>query len=153
MISSFSFSNISIHLLSEVKVAQSCRTLCDPMDYTVGGILQARILDWVPFPFSRGIFPNQGSNPGLPHCRRILYQLSHQGSPKALREDVFLLLLSRSVVRTRHQVQDILCLVAVLLQFLPRLSLGFPPCMCLSVSSSLLTKTPVIEFRIHLMAV
>ena len=28
----------------------------------------------------QGIFPTQGSNPGLPHCRRILYQLSHQGS-------------------------------------------------------------------------
>ena len=32
----------------------------------------------------QGIFPTQGSNPGLPHCRRILYQLSHQGSPKIL---------------------------------------------------------------------
>ena len=31
--------------------------------------------------FLQGIFPTQGSNPGLPHCRRILYQLSHQGSP------------------------------------------------------------------------
>ena len=30
----------------------------------------------------QGIFPTQGSNPGLPHCRRILYQLSHQGSPQ-----------------------------------------------------------------------
>ena len=30
----------------------------------------------------QGIFPNQGSNSGLPHCRQILYQLSHQGSPK-----------------------------------------------------------------------
>ena len=39
---------------SEVKVAQSCLTLCDPMDYTVHGILQARILEWVAFPFSRG---------------------------------------------------------------------------------------------------
>ena len=29
----------------------------------------------------QGIFPTQGSNPGLPHCRQILYQLSHQGSP------------------------------------------------------------------------
>ena len=29
-------------------------TLCDPMDYTVRGILQARILEWVAFPFSRG---------------------------------------------------------------------------------------------------
>ena len=31
-----------------------------------------------------GIFPTQGSNPGLPHCRQILYQLSHQGSPRRL---------------------------------------------------------------------
>ena len=30
----------------------------------------------------QGIFPNQWSNPGLPHCRRILYQLSHKGSLK-----------------------------------------------------------------------
>ena len=32
----------------------------------------------------QGIFPTQGSNPGLPHCRRILYQLSHNGSPRIL---------------------------------------------------------------------
>ena len=32
----------------------------------------------------QGIFPTQGSNPGLPHCRRILYQLSHKGSPGLL---------------------------------------------------------------------
>ena len=32
----------------------------------------------------QGIFPNLGSNPGLPHCRQILYQLSHQGSPRIL---------------------------------------------------------------------
>ena len=38
----------------KVKVARSCPTLCDPMDYTVHGILQARILEWVAFPFSRG---------------------------------------------------------------------------------------------------
>ena len=31
-----------------------------------------------------GIFPTQGSNPGLPHCRQILYQPSHQGSPRIL---------------------------------------------------------------------
>ena len=35
-------------------VAQSCPSLCDPMDYIVHGILQARILEWVAFPFSRG---------------------------------------------------------------------------------------------------
>ena len=38
----------------KVKVAQSCPILWDPMDYTVHGILQARILDWVAFAFSRG---------------------------------------------------------------------------------------------------
>ena len=38
----------------KVKATQSCLTLCDPMDYTVHGILQARILEWVAFPFSRG---------------------------------------------------------------------------------------------------
>ena len=40
--------------MGEVKVAQLCPTLCDPIDYTVHEILQARILEWVAFPFSRG---------------------------------------------------------------------------------------------------
>ena len=61
-------------------VAQLCPTLCDPLDCSppdssVHGILQARILEWVAIPFSRGIFPTQGSNPGLLHCREILYHL------------------------------------------------------------------------------
>ena len=38
----------------KVQVAQSCPALCDPVDYTVHGILQTRILEWVAFPFSRG---------------------------------------------------------------------------------------------------
>ena len=38
----------------KVKIAHLCPTLCDPMDYTVYGILQARILEWVTFPLSRG---------------------------------------------------------------------------------------------------
>ena len=73
------YTPIKIKLKKIVKVAQSCPTLCDPMDYIVHGILQARILKWVAFPFFRGIFPTQGSNPGLPHCRWILYQRSHKG--------------------------------------------------------------------------
>ena len=48
-----------------VKVAQSCPTLCDPMDYTVHGILQARILEWVAFPFSWDL-PNPGIEPRSP---------------------------------------------------------------------------------------
>src|SRR5574341_1256607 len=38
----------------EMKVAQLCPTLCNPMDCTFHGILQARVLEWVAFPFSRG---------------------------------------------------------------------------------------------------
>ena len=40
---------------SEVKVTQSCPTLCDPMDYIVYGILQARILEWVTISFSNAL--------------------------------------------------------------------------------------------------
>ena len=54
---------------------------CSLPGSSVHGILQARILEWVAISFSRGIFPTQGSNPGLLHCRWVLYFLSHQGSP------------------------------------------------------------------------
>ena len=47
----------------KVKVAPSCPTLCDPMNYTVHGIPQARILEWVAFPFSRG--SSQSMSPAL----------------------------------------------------------------------------------------
>ena len=108
-----------IHSLAWKWKSLSCVWLfCDPME--VHGILQARILEWVASPFSRGssqprnwtrvsciagrfftswatgkpkntggghlsllqeIFLTQESNQGLPHCRRILYQLSHQEVP------------------------------------------------------------------------
>ena len=43
---------LGIFLLEvKVQVSQSCPTLCDPMDYTAHGILQARILEWGAFPF------------------------------------------------------------------------------------------------------
>ena len=44
----------------KVNVAQSCLTLCDPMDYIIHGILQARILEWVALPICRDL-----SNPGI----------------------------------------------------------------------------------------
>ena len=65
-------------------MAQSCPTLCDPVNYTIHGILQARILEWVAFRLLPGIFPTQGWNPHLLHSRWILYQLSHKGSPRIL---------------------------------------------------------------------
>ena len=46
--------NTSLFLLDSESEIQSCPTLCDPMDYTVHGILQARIMEWVAFPFSKG---------------------------------------------------------------------------------------------------
>ena len=52
-------------VILKVKVAQSCLTLCDPMDYTVHGILQARILKWLALPFSRDL-PNPGIEPRSP---------------------------------------------------------------------------------------
>ena len=71
--------------VKESEVAQSCLTLCDPVDCSLPGsslhgILHARILKWVAISFSRGIFPSQGSNLDLLHCRQILYQLRYQGS-------------------------------------------------------------------------
>ena len=48
--------------IMKVKVTQSCPTLCNPLDYTVHGILKARILELVAVPLSRGILPTQGSN-------------------------------------------------------------------------------------------
>ena len=54
----------SVHpyLCPQVKVTQPCLTVCDAMDYTVHGILQAKKLDWVAFPFSRDL-PNREIEP------------------------------------------------------------------------------------------
>ena len=47
-------SDLALKVTVKVRVDELCLTLCDPMDYTVHGILQAGILEWVAFPFSRG---------------------------------------------------------------------------------------------------
>ena len=80
----------------KVLVAQPRPTLCDSVDCSspgssLHGILQARILKWVAIPFSSGIFPTQALNPGLLHCRQILYHLSHHN-------ELFVYRLSHSVV-------------------------------------------------------
>ena len=128
----------------KVKLSQSNLTLCDPMNYTVYGILQARILEWVAFPFSRGSsqprdqtqvshiigrfftssatreaqeysgvgslsllqanFLTQKLNQGLLHCRQILYQLSHKGSPRILKWVAFPFSSGSSQPRNRTRV-------------------------------------------------
>ena len=78
-----------------MKFSQSRPTLCDPMDCNLLGFSVHRIFclwNSCPgkntgvgsLPLLQRIFPTQGSNPGLPHCRQILYQLSYQGSPHTL---------------------------------------------------------------------
>ena len=68
------------------EVAQSCPTLCDPMDCSlpgssVHGIFPGNGTGMDCHFLLQGIFLTQGSNLGLPHCRQMLYRLSHQGSP------------------------------------------------------------------------
>ena len=71
----------------ESKVAQSCLTLCDPMDCSSSGSWNSPGKNtgvgchFLP----QGIFPIQGSNPCLPSCRQILDRLNHQGSPRDLK--------------------------------------------------------------------
>ena len=69
--------------------AQSCPTLCDPMDCSpsgssVHGDSPGKNIGVGCHALLQGIFPTQRSNPGLPHCRRILHHLSHQESPRIL---------------------------------------------------------------------
>ena len=66
-----------------VLYVQLCPTLCDPMYYnppgsSVHGIFQARTLEVGCYFLLQEIFPTQGLNPGLLHCRQMLYCLSYQ---------------------------------------------------------------------------
>ena len=70
-------------------VAQSCSTLCNPMDCSlpgssVHGDSPGKHTGVDCHALLQRIFPTQGSNPGFPHCRRILNLLSHQGGPNFL---------------------------------------------------------------------
>ena len=68
-----------------MKVTQSCPTLCNPMDYTVHRIPQARILEWVAFPFSRGSLPNPVIEPRSPTSQTDSLPAGTQGKPKNTR--------------------------------------------------------------------
>ena len=83
-----------IHLVTSV---QSCPTLCDSMDYSppgssVHGDAPGKNTEVDYHALLQGIFPTQGSNPGLPHCMWILYQLSYQGCYSFIPENVLVLL-------------------------------------------------------------
>ena len=109
------------HSVQFSSVTQSCLPLCNPRDCSTPGLpVHHQLLEftqtqvhWVgdaiqpshplwnspgqnpgvgSHSLLQGIFPTQGSNPGLPHCRWIVYQLSHQGSPTALNHSLNILL-------------------------------------------------------------
>ena len=90
-----------------VLVAQSCPTLCNPMDCSPARLLRP----WdspgkntgvdCHFLF-QGIFLTQGSNPGLPHCRQTLYLLRHQGS-----------LVGRSQVPLKSMIRQIRLVILI----------------------------------------
>ena len=67
----------SLYVKIFVKVAQSWLTLCDPIQ----SMEFSRPEYWSEYPF---LSPGDLSNPGLPHCRWSLYQLSNKGSPRIL---------------------------------------------------------------------
>ena len=69
---------------NSAKVAQSFPTLCNPTAYTVHGILQARILEWVAFPFSRGS-SHPGMEPRSPALQADSLPAEPQGKPKNTR--------------------------------------------------------------------
>ena len=78
---------VSEGISNEMKLV-SCSVMSDPLQSHGQAprsivVLQARMLEWVAMPSSRGS-STQGLNPGLPHCRWILYHVSHQGSPGIL---------------------------------------------------------------------
>ena len=70
-------------------VTQSCLTLCNPTDcsppgFSVHGILQSRILEWIAVPFSRESSPSRDGTLVLLHCRQILYHLNYRKVLKIL---------------------------------------------------------------------
>ena len=89
-------------------VTQLCPTLCNPMDCSlpgssVRGDSPGKNTGVRCHALLQGIFPSQGSNPGLLHCRQILYHLSHQGSPRILEWAAYP--FSRESSRPRNQIR------------------------------------------------
>ena len=74
-------SSLTSLMKMKLKVTQSCPTLCNPMDYTVHGILQARILERVAFPFS-GDLPNPGVKPMSPTLQADSLPAEPQEEPR-----------------------------------------------------------------------
>ena len=119
-----------------MKVALLCPTLCDPMDYTVHGILQARVLEWVDFPFSKGSSqprdrtqvsqiagrfftaepPGKPKNTGVggyPFFRRFSWPRNQTKIPALQQQSLLAELpkkpyIQKSLILTSHHIQNLL---------------------------------------------
>ena len=96
-----------------MKAAQSRPTLCDPVDFTVHGILQARILEWVAFPFSRGSsqpgdLPNPGIKPRSPTLQEDSLPAEPQGKWLSKNTGVSSLSLLQGIFPTQESNQSAL---------------------------------------------
>ena len=101
-----------IHHAYACLVTQLGPTLCDPMDCTplgssVHGDSPGKNTGVGCHALLQGIFPTQELNPGLPHCRWILYHLSHQGSPRILEWVAYLFSRGSSPPRNQTEVSCI----------------------------------------------
>ena len=74
---------------SKMKVAQSCLTLCDALALYSPWFSPGQETGVGSRSLLQGVFPTQGSNPHLPHCRWILYQLNHQGTKREIAKHLF----------------------------------------------------------------
>ena len=89
-----------------------CPTLCDPMDCSlpgssVYGDSSGKNTGVGCYALLQGIFPTQGLNPGLPHCRRILYRLSHQGNPSFIPTLYLPFMIWRLAISVTYEMRDI----------------------------------------------
>ena len=90
----------------KVQIAQLCPALCDPMAYIVHGILQARIMEWVDFPFSKGS-SHPGIEPRSPSLQTDSLPAEPQGKPKNTGVGSLFLLQGIFPPRDRTQVSHI----------------------------------------------
>ena len=97
---------------SESEVAQSCLTLCNPVDCSLPA---PPSMDFPAKSTGMGchfvlqrIFSTQGSNPVLPHCRQALYHLSHQGSLKIRKERCYCNDRKKIGNNTNYQTVDVI---------------------------------------------
>ena len=96
---------VEIVCASSLSQVRLCNPMdCSPLGSSVHGSSLGKNTGVGCHALFQGIFPTQGSNTGLPHCRWVLYQLSHQGSPKS-NKDVYKIM--KSNIGLQHKLPNI----------------------------------------------